>query len=65
MVWKTPEKCYNDGAFNVCVRVREALVVTTLADNYFGLCKKEVETQLTKRMCVCLRGRSPRTSSRS
>ena len=48
MAWKSPDECYNDGgAFKICVRTRGGLIVTLLADNYFGYCKKEVN------MCVC------------
>ncbi len=47
MAWKTPDERYNDGsAFKVCLRTMDGVVVTIIADNYFGYCKKEVKTQI-------------------
>ena len=47
MCWSTPEERYNGGqAFKVCARDASGVVVTVIADNYFGYCKKEVKTQI-------------------
>ncbi len=47
MCWRDPEEPYNDGqAFKVTARDRSGVIVTLLADNYFGYCKKEVKTQI-------------------
>mgnify|MGYP007000169012 len=43
-----PEELYNDGgAFKLTFRDTSGLVVTVIADNYFGYCKKEVKTQIS------------------
>lgn len=48
MCWKDPEELYNDGtAFKITCRDMAGVVVTIIADNYFGYCKKEVKTQLS------------------
>lgn len=48
MCWKNPEECYNDGsAFKITCRTHEGVIVTLIADNYFGYCKKEVKTQIS------------------
>lgn len=48
MCWKEPNELYNDGvAFKVTCRDMSGVVVTIIADNYFGYCKKEVKTQLS------------------
>uniref|UniRef100_A0A7S4CIY2 PPi-type phosphoenolpyruvate carboxykinase lobe 2 domain-containing protein n=1 Tax=Eutreptiella gymnastica TaxID=73025 RepID=A0A7S4CIY2_9EUGL len=48
MCWEKEDELYNDGtAFKICHRTKEGVMVTILADNYFGYCKKEVKTQLT------------------
>ena len=48
MCWKTEDELYNDGsAFKVCARDHRGVVVTLIADNYFGYCKKEVKTQIS------------------
>lgn len=47
MCWKDEEELYNDGgAFKLCARDENGVVVTLIADNYFGYCKKEVKTQI-------------------
>ncbi len=47
MCWEREEEQYNDGAaFKVCARDHRGVVVTLIADNYFGYCKKEVKTQI-------------------
>nr|WP_146527890.1 hypothetical protein [Novipirellula artificiosorum] len=48
MCWKDPSECYNDGgAFKLTCRDASGVIVTLIADNYFGYCKKEVKTQLS------------------
>ena len=48
MCWRDPSECYNDGvAFKVTCRTAEGVIVTLIADNYYGYCKKEVKTQIS------------------
>ncbi|MGL5405480.1 MAG: hypothetical protein ACRDAX_01620 [Propionibacteriaceae bacterium] len=48
MCWESDDELYNDGsAFKVCARDERGVIVTVIADNYFGYCKKEVKTQLS------------------
>jgi hypothetical protein len=48
MCWKQPDERYNDGqAFKLTARDASGVMVTMLADNYFGYCKKEVKTQIS------------------
>lgn len=48
MCWKEPNECYNDGgAFKITCRNEQGVVVTLIADNYYGYCKKEVKTQIS------------------
>ena len=48
MCWKTPDEFYNDGsAFKITVRDNSGVIVTIIADNYYGYCKKEVKTQIS------------------
>ena len=48
MCWENEDEKYNDGsAFKVTARDKEGVVVTLIADNYFGYCKKEVKTQVS------------------
>jgi hypothetical protein len=48
MCWKTEDELYNGGnAFKLCARDESGIIVTIIADNYFGYCKKEVKTQLS------------------
>jgi len=47
MCWKEPDELYNDGeAFKLTTRDETGVIVTMIADNYFGYCKKEVKTQI-------------------
>jgi hypothetical protein len=47
MCWQDESEIYNDGsAFKLCARDERGVVVTLIADNYFGYCKKEVKTQI-------------------
>ena len=48
MCWETEDELYNGGrAFKVCARDARGVIVTIIADNYFGYCKKEVKTQIS------------------
>ena len=48
MCWKEADELYNDGqAFKLTARDESGVIVTLLADNYFGYCKKEVKTQIS------------------
>ena len=41
MFYENPDELYNDGgAFKLTFRDNSGLVVTVIADNYFGYCKK-------------------------
>ena len=48
MCWRDPGELYNGGsAFKVCARDASGVIVTVIADNYYGYCKKEVKTQIS------------------
>jgi hypothetical protein len=48
MCWKKAGELYNDGgAFKLTCRDERGVMVTIIADNYFGYCKKEVKTQIS------------------
>jgi hypothetical protein len=48
MCWREESEPYNDGsAFKVSARDKRGVMVTIIADNYFGYCKKEVKTQIS------------------
>ena len=48
MCWESEEEPYNDGqAFKICCRDHRGVMVTVIADNYYGYCKKEVKTQIS------------------
>ncbi len=48
MCWKNEDELYNDGgAFKVTCRDDRGVVVTIIADNYFGYSKKEIKTQIS------------------
>ncbi|NEQ67519.1 MAG: hypothetical protein F6K21_18825 [Symploca sp. SIO2D2] len=48
MCWESEDECYNDGgAFKITSRDNRGVVVTVIADNYYGYCKKEVKTQIS------------------
>lgn len=48
MCWKDDAELYNDGsAFKLTCRDASGVIVTLIADNYFGYCKKEVKTQIS------------------
>jgi phosphoenolpyruvate carboxykinase (diphosphate) len=47
MCWAEENELYNDGRpFKITSRGTQGVMVTILADNYFGYCKKEVKTQI-------------------
>jgi hypothetical protein len=47
MCWTDEAELYNGGKpFKITSRGMEGVMVTILADNYFGYCKKEVKTQI-------------------
>jgi hypothetical protein len=47
MCWSNGDELYNEGRpFKVTSRDMDGVMVTVLADNYFGYCKKEVKTQI-------------------
>jgi hypothetical protein len=48
MCWRDAGECYNDGgAFKLVCRDPRGVMVTIIADNYYGYCKKEVKTQIS------------------
>lgn len=48
MCWEDEKEIYNDGsAFKITCRSADGVIVTMIADNYFGYCKKEVKTQIS------------------
>ena len=48
MCWEHEEDAYNGGkAFKVTCRDHHGVIVTIIADNYYGYCKKEVKTQIS------------------
>ena len=47
MCWADESELYNNGTpFKITSRDMDGVMVTILADNYFGYCKKEVKTQI-------------------
>ncbi|MEN8178797.1 MAG: hypothetical protein ABFS39_09265 [Pseudomonadota bacterium] len=47
MCWQDESELYNDGqAFKLTARDERGVIVTLIADNYYGYCKKEVKTQI-------------------
>src|ERR1700691_5662031 len=48
MCWEKEDEPYNAGsAFKITCRDQRGIMVTILADNYYGYCKKEVKTQIS------------------
>src|SRR5579863_5515687 len=48
MCWRNEDELYNGGTpFKLAARDRRGIMVTILADNYYGYCKKEVKTQIS------------------
>jgi len=47
MCWESEDELYNNGTpFKLTARNESGVMVTLIADNYFGYCKKEVKTQI-------------------
>ena len=48
MCWSDEDEPYNGGrAFKITCRDARGVMVTIIADNYYGYCKKEVKTQIS------------------
>ena len=48
MCWRDENEVYNGGAaFKLTCRDARGVIVTIIADNYYGYCKKEVKTQIS------------------
>ncbi|MBI4903638.1 MAG: hypothetical protein HY820_08385 [Acidobacteria bacterium] len=48
MCWSDPNEIYNNGgAFKLTCRDKSGVMVTIIADSYYGYCKKEVKTQIS------------------
>ena len=48
MCWRDENELYNNGgAFKLTCRDESGVIVTIIADNYYGYCKKEVKTQIS------------------
>jgi len=48
MCWEDESEVYNNGdAFKLTCRTAAGVILTLIADNYFGYCKKEVKTQIS------------------
>jgi hypothetical protein len=48
MCWRNESELYNEGrAFKLACRDARGVMVTLIADNYFGYCKKDVKTQIS------------------
>ncbi|MBS1230475.1 MAG: PPi-type phosphoenolpyruvate carboxykinase [Proteobacteria bacterium] len=48
MCYKSESELYNGGnAFKLCARDARGVILTIIADNYFGYCKKEIKTQIS------------------
>jgi hypothetical protein len=46
--WKTTDELYNEGnPFKISCRNDKGVVITLIADNYFGYSKKEIKTQIS------------------
>ncbi|MCD1041153.1 hypothetical protein LI926_03980 [Cutibacterium acnes] len=48
MCWSDESELYNEGKpFKLCARDESGVILTIVADNYFGYCKKEVKTHIS------------------
>jgi len=48
MCWRDPDERYNDGnPFKLVCRDHRGVIVTLIADNYFGYSKKEIKSQIS------------------
>lgn len=54
MCWEKPDELYNDGMpFKITCRDERGVIVTVIADNYFGYSKKEVKAQISYSANLC------------
>ena len=54
MCWRREDEIYNGGTpFKITARDHRGVMVTILADNYYGYCKKEVKTQISYAANLC------------
>lgn len=54
MCWSKEDEIYNNGdAFKITARDGRGVMLTIIADNYFGYCKKELKTQLSLAANMC------------
>lgn len=48
MCWQQEDECYNNGqAFKLVCRSMQGVIVTIIADNYFGYSKKEIKSHIS------------------
>jgi hypothetical protein len=48
MCWKDPSEPYNDGKpFKISARDERGVIISVIADNYFGYSKKEIKAQIS------------------
>ncbi len=48
MAWKDPSEKYNEGKpFKICARDERGVIITIIADNYFGYTKKEIKAHIS------------------
>jgi hypothetical protein len=48
MCWQSPDELYNNGQpFKLVCRNMQGVIVTIIADNYFGYSKKEIKSQIS------------------
>ena len=48
MCWNDESELYNEGsAFKLTCRDNKGVIVTIIADNYYGYCKKEIKSQIS------------------
>jgi len=48
MCWREPTEQYNDGKpFKLCARDQSGVILTIIADNYFGYSKKEIKSHIS------------------
>ena len=68
MCWRESDELYNEGSALQSLRCRDhrGVMVTIIADNYYGYCKKEVKTQISyaANLFGLVRGRARRRRNR-
>ncbi|MDD4830236.1 MAG: hypothetical protein PHE13_07015 [Bacteroidales bacterium] len=48
MFWEKEDELYNDGqSFKLTVRTEQGIIISVIADNYFGYSKKEIKTMIS------------------